>query len=99
MELGVILRHNGNMSNVNDGYDAVRDNYPAILTTAQVAEMLDLNVRTVLNMAGDGRLPASRLAGSRKFHYVRDQIIETLIENTVDPATEAKKKTARAQAK
>ncbi len=99
MELGVIPRHNDWMSDVNDGYDAVRENYPAILTTAQVAEMLDLNVRTVLNMAGDGRLPASRLAGSRKFHYVRDQIIETLIENTVDPATEAKKKTERAKAK
>ncbi len=99
VELAALLRHTRNMSDVNDGYDAVRDNYPAILTTAQVAEMLDLNVRTVLNMAGDGRLPASRLAGSRKFHYVRDQIIETLIENTVDPATEAKKKTARAKAK
>mgnify|MGYP003870255783 CR=1 FL=1 len=77
------------MSDHNDGYDAVRENYPAILTTAQVAEMLDLNVRTVLNMAGDGRLPASRLAGSRKFHYVRDQIIDTLIANTVVPETPA----------
>jgi len=55
----------------------------------QIAEMLDLNVRTVLNMAGDGRLPASRLAGSRKFHYVRDQIIDTLIANTVVPETPA----------
>ncbi len=73
------------MSDENDGYEAVRANYPAILTTAQVAEMLDLNVRTVLNMAGDGRLPASRLAGSRKFHFSRDQIIATLKESTVTP--------------
>ncbi|NNE97052.1 MAG: helix-turn-helix domain-containing protein [Acidimicrobiales bacterium] len=84
------------MSDTGDGFEAVRETYPAILTTAQVAEMLDLNVRTVLNMAGDGRLPASRLAGSRKFHYSRDQIIETLKANTVDPAEEAKKKAARA---
>lgn len=74
------------MSELNDGYDAVRETYPAILTTAQVAELLDLNVRTVLNMAGDGRLPASRLAGSRKFHFSRDQIIETLKDSAVVPA-------------
>lgn len=78
------------MSGMNDGYDAVRETYPAILTTAQVAEMLDLNVRTVLNMAGDGRLPASRLAGSRKFHFSRDQIIETLKANTVVPPDPAR---------
>ena len=89
------MSHTGMMSDTNDGYDAVRESYPPILTTAQVAEMLDLNVRTVLNMAGDGRLPASRLAGSRKFHYVRDQIIETLIQNTVDPEIEAEKKRAK----
>lgn len=75
---------------MNDGYDAVRESYPAILTTAQVAEMLDLNVRTVLNMAGDGRLPASRLAGSRKFHFSRDQIIETLKANAVVPTDPAR---------
>ena len=66
-----------------DGYDAVRAAYPPILTTAQVAELLDLNSRTVLNMAGDGRLPASRLPGSRKFHFVLDDIIETLKANRV----------------
>ena len=32
--------------------------------------MLDLNVRTVLAMANDGRLPASRLADSRKYHFL-----------------------------
>ena len=62
METKVTVSHNEGMSDTGDGFDAVRENYPAILTTAQVAEMLDLNVRTVLNMAGDGRLPASRLA-------------------------------------
>lgn len=61
-----------------DGFDSVRRHYPPILNTAQVAELLDLNPRTVLNMAGDGRLPASRLPGSRKFHFLLEDIIATL---------------------
>ncbi len=66
-----------------DGYGAIRHAYPPILNTAQVAELLDLNPRTVLNMAGDGRLPASRLPGSRKFHFLLEDIIETLKANRV----------------
>ncbi len=66
-----------------DGFDAVRATYPPILNTAQVAELLDLNPRTVLNMAGDGRLPASRLPGSRKFHFLLEDIIATLKANRV----------------
>lgn len=66
-----------------DGYDAVRESYPPILNTSQVAELLDLNPRTILNMAGDGRLPASRLPGSRKFHFLLEDIIATLKQNRV----------------
>jgi hypothetical protein len=66
-----------------DGFESVRRFYPPILNTAQVAELLDLNPRTVLNMAGDGRLPASRLPGSRKFHFLLEDIITTLKENRV----------------
>jgi hypothetical protein len=61
-----------------DGFESVRRHYPPILNTAQVADLLDLNPRTVLNMAGDGRLPASRLPGSRKFHFLLEDIIATL---------------------
>ncbi len=68
----------------DDGYNAVRSAYPTILNSAQVAELLDLNPRTVLTMAGDGRLPASRLPGSRKFHFILDDIIETLKANKVN---------------
>ena len=63
-------------SPVVDGFAAVRAAYPPILNTSQVAELLDLNPRTGLNMAGDGRLPASRLPGSRKFHFLLEEIIE-----------------------
>ncbi len=66
-----------------DGWDGVRNAYPPILTTAQVAEMLDLNVRTVLAMANDGRLPASRLADSRKYHFLLEDVIQTLQSNRI----------------
>lgn len=68
-----------------DGFDAVRKSYPPILNTAQVADLLDLNARTVLTMAGDGRLPASRLPGSRKFHFLLEEIIESLKKNRLKP--------------
>ncbi len=61
----------------------IREQYPPILTTAQVAELLDLNPRTVLLMAGDGRLPASRLPGSRKFHFFLEDVLDTLQANRV----------------
>lgn len=70
----------------SDGFDAVRKAYPPLLNTSQVAELLDLNPRTVLNMAGDGRLPASRLPGSRKFHFLLEEIIDTLKANRVSPS-------------
>lgn len=73
------------MADSNDGYENVRDKYPPILTTAQVADLLDLNTRTVLTMAKDGRLPASRLEGSRKFHFLLEDIIDTLKSNRVTP--------------
>lgn len=71
-----------------DGFDSLRAQYPPILNTAQVAELLDLNPRTVLVMAGDGRLPASRLKGSRKFHFVLENVIETLKDNPVTEVAE-----------
>jgi excisionase family DNA binding protein len=69
----------------SDGFDALRSAYPPVLTTAQVAELLDLNTRTVLTMAGDGRIPASRLEGSRKYHFVLEDIIATLKRSRVIP--------------
>jgi hypothetical protein len=71
------------MAEKSDGFDSLREQYPPILNTAQVAELLDLNPRTVLVMAGDGRLPASRLKGSRKFHFVLENVITTLKDNLV----------------
>ncbi len=70
---------------IDDGFERIRQQYPPIITTAQVAELLDINPRTVLMMASDGRLPASRLPGSRKFHFFLDDVLGTLRQNMVRP--------------
>jgi excisionase family DNA binding protein len=72
----------------DDGFERIRQQYPPIITTAQVAELLDINPRTVLMMASDGRLPASRLPGSRKFHFFLDDVLGTLRQNMVKPGAE-----------
>ncbi len=74
---------------VDDGFERIRQQYPPIITTAQVAELLDINPRTVLMMASDGRLPASRLPGSRKFHFFLDDVLGTLRQNMVTPGAAA----------
>lgn len=61
-----------------DRWERLRQDYPPILDTAQVAELLGLNVRTVLNMAQDGRLVASRIPGTRKFLYPLEDVIAVL---------------------
>ena len=51
---------------------------PPVLSTEQVAELLNLNSRTVLAMVKDGRLPAHRLPGSRKIQYLTAEILATV---------------------
>jgi excisionase family DNA binding protein len=69
--------------------EPIRRQYPPILTTAQVAELLDLNVRTVMAMANDGRLEASRLPGSRKYHFFLENVLDALARNRVGPEPKA----------
>lgn len=69
----------------DDAFGRIRDQYPPIVTTAQVAELLDINPRTVLMMAADGRLPASRLPGSRKFHFFLEDVLKALRQHMVRP--------------
>ena len=73
------------MPTTEERLDRIRNEYPPIVTTAQVAELLGLNPRTVLLMAADGRLPASRLPGSRKFHFFLDDVIDTLKQHMITP--------------
>jgi len=71
-------------------------NYGPILDTAQVAALLNLNPQTVQLMAKDGRLPASRLPGTRKYHFLLDDVIEVLRQN---PAAEPPAKKSATAAK
>ena len=54
------------------------------LTLPQVAELLHVSTKTVFNMTRDGRLPARRLPGTRKYLYVRSEIMELVDRNRVD---------------
>lgn len=71
----------------DDALRQLQDRYPPIVTTAMVAEILDLNVRTVLLMAQDGRLPASRLPGSRSYRFFLSDVVRMLDENRLVPGT------------
>lgn len=74
------------MAQDDQALDSIRNRYPPILTTAQVAELLGLNVRTVMVMANDGRLPASRLPGSRKYHFLLEDVLATLSQHRIQTA-------------
>ena len=69
----------------DDFYEAIREQYPPVLTTAQVGELLHIGARTVLSMALDGRLRASRLPGTRQYNFFRDDVIRVLDQNMVQP--------------
>lgn len=66
-------------------FEAIREEYPPVLTTAQVGELLHVGPRTVLAMAADGRLRASRLPGTRQYNFFREDVIRVLRGNLVGP--------------
>ena len=59
--------------------------YGPVLTTVQVAELLDLTPQTVQQMAKDGRLPAHRLPGARKYLFFTDDVLSFLRQHPVRP--------------
>jgi excisionase family DNA binding protein len=60
--------------------------YPPVLTTAQVAKLLDLNPQTVQQMAKDGRLPAHRLPGARKYLFFTEDVLSFVRQHAVHPS-------------
>jgi excisionase family DNA binding protein len=53
--------------------------YPLVMNSAQVAEMLNLpSIKTVQVMVRKGRIPAHRLPGARRYWFLRDEIVEWL---------------------
>ena len=57
------------------------EQYPEILDTMQVAELLGMNIQKVRKYAREGRIPAYRLPGGRTFRFFRDEIIEYLADH------------------
>ncbi len=62
------------------------DKYPDILTAEEVAELLRLNVRTVIKLANQGRLPFFKIANQYRFSKEKlktwlDQSISRLSDN------------------
>lgn len=51
------------------------DDYPDILTSALVAEMLDMNLDYVRKMSREGKIPAHKMPGGRAFRYFKDEIV------------------------
>ena len=62
--------------------------YGPVLTTAQVATLLDLNPQTVQQMAKDGRLPAHRLPGARKYLFFLDDVLSFVRQHAVRPGAD-----------
>ena len=54
------------------------------LTVPQVADLLHCSPKTVFTMTRDGRLPARRLPGSRRYLYVRQEILDLLDDHRTD---------------
>lgn len=51
-----------------------------ILTAAQLARMLQLNIDYVRKLTREGKLPARRLPGGREFRYFQDEVLARLQE-------------------
>jgi excisionase family DNA binding protein len=66
----------------------MRDDYPPVLDAAQVAELLNLNIDYVRKLSREGVLPAKRLPGGRTFRYFKDEILDWLRAQSVEPAPE-----------
>ena len=68
----------------------VAEDYPPILDTGMVAELLGMNIDTVRRLSRTGVLPAHRVPGGRAFKYLRDELIEWLRQQpAVHPAESA----------
>ena len=52
--------------------------YPNVMDTALVAEMLGMNVQVVRRMAREGAIPAYRIPGGRSFRFFRDEVLDWL---------------------
>lgn len=66
----------------------MKQDYPQVLDSAMVAEMLGMNVQVVRRMAREGTIPAYRLPGGRSFRFFRDEVLDWLRGFPVHDSTE-----------
>jgi len=52
--------------------------YPPILDTSQVAEMLGMSVSHLRHLVRSGQIPAHRMPGGRAIKFYRDELAEWL---------------------
>jgi len=63
------------------------EEFPPVLDTAMVAELLGMNIQVVRRMAREGQIPSYRLPGGRTFRFFRDEIFDWLRSFPVGPGT------------
>ena len=56
--------------------------YPPVMTAAQVAELLAMNVQEVRRLSRSGRIPSRRIG--KAYRYFRDEIVAWLDSAVVD---------------
>jgi len=63
------------------------EDFPPVLDTAMVAELLGMNIQVVRRMAREGQIPSYRLPGGRTFRFFRDEIFAWLRSFPVQAGT------------
>ena len=56
-----------------------------LLTTAQVAKLLQLNPRTLVELVNAGLIPAFRVPGMRQYRFFRQKVLDAVAANPVVP--------------
>jgi excisionase family DNA binding protein len=62
-----------------------QSSHPSVIDTAQVADLLRMNVQMVRKYAREGRLPAYQLPGSRVYRFIHSEIIDYIRAHPVVP--------------
>ena len=61
----------------------IRSQYPPLLTTAQVGEMMQCTVGEVRDQVHRGELPTVRWG--QQFRFFRDEVLAVLVKRTLGP--------------
>ena len=68
-----------------ESHQSNQSGHPSVIDTAQVAELLRMNVQMVRKYAREGRLPAYQLPGSRVYRFIHSEIIDYIRAHPVVP--------------